>query len=145
MSLIRGNWHTWVRNFFEWQPRKLYKWNLSLLIFLAKRCKGNTYPSIFSCMNQIKKFCYDFLFFLSTFLHFILRKKNLITSTVEEDKCHLSIYLSIHLLGPVDEGKCPSAGSTGNINDFCATALKISGLTPIHQEIGLHIPNTLGK
>jgi len=29
--------------------------NLSLLIYLAKRCKGNTYPGIVSYINQIKE------------------------------------------------------------------------------------------
>jgi len=46
--------------------------------------------------------------------------------------------------GPVDEGNCPSVGSSGNILDFCETALKISGRTPIGQEIGIELPNTLG-
>jgi len=48
-----------------------------------------------------------------------------------------------YISGPVDEGKCPAAGSFGNILDFCETALKISGIRPIPQQVGVGIPNTL--
>ena len=54
---------------------------------------------------------------------------------------HLSLLI---ISGPVDEGKCPRAGSTGNIVDFCQRALKISGQTPIVQEIGIKLPPTPG-
>jgi len=44
-----------------------------------------------------------------------------------------------YISGPVDEGKCPSAGSSGNIFSFCEAALKISGPSPIVQEIGINL------
>ena len=49
-----------------------------------------------------------------------------------------------YISGPVDNGKCPSAGSSGNIASFCEAALKISGPSPISQEIGLSLGNHLG-
>ena len=49
-----------------------------------------------------------------------------------------------YISGPVDNGKCPSAGSSGNIASFCEAALKISGPSPIVQEIGLSVGNHLG-
>ena len=49
-----------------------------------------------------------------------------------------------YISGPVDEGKCPSAGAAGNIFSFCEAALKISGPVPIQQQIGLDLgPGTL--
>jgi hypothetical protein len=40
----------------------------------------------------------------------------------------------------VDEGNCPAVGSSGNILDFCETALKISGPVPLIQEVGHRLP-----
>ena len=40
----------------------------------------------------------------------------------------------------MDEGNCPAVGSSGNILDFCETALKISGPVPLVQEVGLRLP-----
>ena len=49
-----------------------------------------------------------------------------------------------YISGPVDEGKCPTAGAAGNIFSFCEAALKISGPVPIGQQIGLDLgPGTL--
>jgi plexin A len=42
--------------------------------------------------------------------------------------------------GPVDEGNCPAVGSSGNILDFCETALKISGPVPLVQQASLRLP-----
>lgn len=51
-----------------------------------------------------------------------------------------------YISGPVDEGKCPTAGGAGNIFSFCEAALKISGPVPIVQEIGLDLGvDTLGS
>lgn len=50
-----------------------------------------------------------------------------------------------YISGPVDNGKCPSAGSSGNIASFCEAALKISGPSPIVQEVGLSLGNHLGS
>ena len=36
-----------------------------------------------------------------------------------------------YISGPVQEGKCPSGGMSGNILDFCEVGLKISGNVPI--------------
>ena len=36
-----------------------------------------------------------------------------------------------YISGPVQEGKCPVVGKSGNIMDFCQVGLKISGLFPI--------------
>jgi plexin A len=49
-----------------------------------------------------------------------------------------------YISGPVDNGKCPTAGSSGNIASFCEAALKISGPSPIVQEIGLSLGTHLG-
>jgi len=49
-----------------------------------------------------------------------------------------------YISGPVDEGKCPSAGSSGNIFSFCEAALKISGPSPIVQQIGLDLMTETG-
>ena len=49
-----------------------------------------------------------------------------------------------YISGAFDEGRCPSAGSSGNIFNFCEAALKISGPVPIVQEIGTDLgPGTL--
>ena len=39
-----------------------------------------------------------------------------------------------YVSGPIHEGKCPNAGSAGNIHNFCEVGLKISGLFPIRSE-----------
>ena len=39
-----------------------------------------------------------------------------------------------YISGPVQEGKCPVVGSSGNIGDFCQVGLKLSGLFPISKE-----------
>ena len=41
-----------------------------------------------------------------------------------------------YISGAFDEGKCPTAGTAGNIFNFCEAALKISGPVPIVQELG---------
>ena len=49
-----------------------------------------------------------------------------------------------YISGPVDEGKCPTAGAAGNIFSFCEAALKISGPVPIRQQLGRELgPGTL--
>ncbi len=40
-----------------------------------------------------------------------------------------------YVSGPVLEGKCPSEGSRGNINDFCKVGIKISGKFPIRSPV----------
>lgn len=36
-----------------------------------------------------------------------------------------------YVSGPINDGKCPTAGNAGNILNFCEAGLKISGVTPI--------------
>lgn len=36
-----------------------------------------------------------------------------------------------YVSGPIQDGKCPSAGNAGNVPNFCEAGLKISGVTPI--------------
>lgn len=46
-----------------------------------------------------------------------------------------------YISGPVQDGKCPSAGNAGNIHNFCEVGLKISGVTPIVSRAVLTFPN----
>jgi len=45
-----------------------------------------------------------------------------------------------YISGPIDEGRCPTAGTSGNIFSFCEVALKISGPSPILSQISLSLP-----
>lgn len=47
-----------------------------------------------------------------------------------------------YISGPINDGKCPSAGMSGNILNFCEVGLKISGVTPISNQAVLTFPNT---
>lgn len=47
-----------------------------------------------------------------------------------------------YVSGPIQDGKCPTAGNTGNILDFCEVGLKISGVSPIVGQNILHFPDT---
>lgn len=47
-----------------------------------------------------------------------------------------------YISGPINDGKCPSAGMSGNILNFCEVGLKISGSTPITNQAVLTFPNT---
>ncbi|KAF2885610.1 hypothetical protein ILUMI_20552 [Ignelater luminosus] len=47
-----------------------------------------------------------------------------------------------YISGPIQDGKCPSAGNAGNILNFCEVGLKISGITPIVSSASLTFPNT---
>lgn len=47
-----------------------------------------------------------------------------------------------YVSGPILDGKCPSAGMSGNIHNFCEVGLKISGGTPISNQAVLTFPNT---
>ncbi|XP_015599759.1 plexin-B [Cephus cinctus] len=46
-----------------------------------------------------------------------------------------------YVSGPILDGKCPTAGTTGNILDFCEVGLKISGVSPIIGQAVLHFAN----
>lgn len=46
-----------------------------------------------------------------------------------------------YVSGPIQDGKCPSAGNAGNILNFCEVGLKISGVTPIVSNAALTFPN----
>ncbi|XP_012258448.2 plexin-B isoform X2 [Athalia rosae] len=46
-----------------------------------------------------------------------------------------------YVSGPIQNGMCPTAGTTGNILSFCEVALKISGVSPIVAQASLHFPN----
>ncbi|XP_018334683.1 plexin-B-like, partial [Agrilus planipennis] len=46
-----------------------------------------------------------------------------------------------YISGPIQDGKCPSAGNAGNILNFCEVGLKISGVTPIETKASLVFPN----
>ncbi|KAG7207100.1 hypothetical protein KM043_000977 [Ampulex compressa] len=45
-----------------------------------------------------------------------------------------------YVSGPIQDGKCPTAGTTGNILNFCEVGLKISGVSPIVGQAVLHFP-----
>lgn len=47
-----------------------------------------------------------------------------------------------YVSGPVQDGKCPIAGMSGNILNFCEVGLKISGVAPISNNAALAFPNT---
>ncbi|XP_046429444.1 plexin-B [Neodiprion fabricii] len=47
-----------------------------------------------------------------------------------------------YVSGPIQDGKCPTAGTTGNILNFCEVGLKISGVSPIVAQAVLHFHNT---
>ncbi|KYN31861.1 Plexin-B [Trachymyrmex septentrionalis] len=47
-----------------------------------------------------------------------------------------------YVSGPIQDGKCPTAGTTGNILNFCEVGLKISGVSPITGQAILHFPDT---
>lgn len=46
-----------------------------------------------------------------------------------------------YVSGPIQDGKCPSAGNAGNILNFCQVGLKISGNSPIVRSAVLNFPN----
>ncbi|XP_039297179.1 plexin-B-like isoform X1 [Nilaparvata lugens] len=48
-----------------------------------------------------------------------------------------------YVSGPILNGDCPTAGSTGNILNFCEVGLKISGVAPISTSSAIDFPNTL--
>ncbi|KAL1130244.1 hypothetical protein AAG570_013182 [Ranatra chinensis] len=48
-----------------------------------------------------------------------------------------------YISGPILDGNCPVAGTTGNILNFCEVGLKISGTAPIQTQAALHFPNVL--
>uniref|UniRef100_A0A146MHQ7 Plexin-B n=2 Tax=Lygus hesperus TaxID=30085 RepID=A0A146MHQ7_LYGHE len=48
-----------------------------------------------------------------------------------------------YVSGPILDGNCPEAGTTGNILNFCEVGLKISGFTPLKTQSALHFPNVL--
>ncbi|XP_042862022.1 plexin-B-like [Penaeus japonicus] len=47
-----------------------------------------------------------------------------------------------YISGPILDGKCPAAGTMGNIFNFCEVGLKISGVSPIHSRAALVYRNT---
>ncbi|XP_069694417.1 plexin-B isoform X10 [Periplaneta americana] len=47
-----------------------------------------------------------------------------------------------YISGLILDGKCPKAGETGNILNFCEVGLKISGVSPISSQAAIHFPNT---
>ncbi|XP_068214934.1 plexin-B isoform X1 [Palaemon carinicauda] len=47
-----------------------------------------------------------------------------------------------YISGPIMDGKCPAAGTMGNIYDFCEVGLKISGISPLHARAALVYHNT---
>lgn len=47
-----------------------------------------------------------------------------------------------YISGPIQDGKCPSSGTAGNVPNFCEVGLKISGVTPIVGYASLIFPNT---
>ncbi|XP_059469642.1 plexin-B isoform X3 [Neocloeon triangulifer] len=47
-----------------------------------------------------------------------------------------------YISGPVLDGRCPAAGTTGNILNFCEVGLKISGKTPIINRAVIQFPDT---
>ncbi|XP_046682902.1 plexin-B isoform X1 [Homalodisca vitripennis] len=48
-----------------------------------------------------------------------------------------------YISGMILDGNCPTAGSTGNILNFCEVGLKISGIVPITVTAAIHYPNYL--
>ncbi|KAI5694542.1 hypothetical protein M8J75_000766 [Diaphorina citri] len=48
-----------------------------------------------------------------------------------------------YISGPVLDGNCPEAGSTGNILNFCEVGLKISGVSPMVATSIINYPNHL--
>ncbi|XP_046407058.1 plexin-B isoform X3 [Ischnura elegans] len=48
-----------------------------------------------------------------------------------------------YISGRILDGKCPVAGSTGNILNFCEVGLKISGTAPISAVAAAEFPDTL--
>lgn len=48
-----------------------------------------------------------------------------------------------YISGLILDGNCPTAGSTGNILNFCEVGLKISGVVPIKNSAAIHFPKTL--
>ncbi|XP_050527512.1 plexin-B [Daktulosphaira vitifoliae] len=48
-----------------------------------------------------------------------------------------------YISGPILQGNCPPAGSTGNILNFCEVGLKISGKHPISTDAAINFPNHL--
>ena len=60
---VKKNWFASISP----RSKSIENWgleNLSLLIFLARRFKGNTYPGIFSCINQIKVLKENVVFYI---------------------------------------------------------------------------------
>nr|XP_045584277.1 plexin-B-like [Procambarus clarkii] len=48
------------------------------------------------------------------------------------------LYRSMeYVSGPILNGKCPAAGTMGNIYNFCEVGLKISGVSPLHARAAL--------
>ncbi|XP_022914955.1 plexin-B isoform X2 [Onthophagus taurus] len=47
-----------------------------------------------------------------------------------------------YVSGPIQDGKCPSAGNAGNIHNFCEAGLKISGNLPLIATASLTYYNT---
>ncbi|XP_066586668.1 plexin-B [Prorops nasuta] len=47
-----------------------------------------------------------------------------------------------YISGPIQDGKCLSASTTGNIHNFCEVGLKISGVSPIVGQAVAHFPDT---
>ncbi|XP_049807019.1 plexin-B [Schistocerca serialis cubense] len=47
-----------------------------------------------------------------------------------------------YVSGLILDGKCPMAGTTGNILNFCEVGLKISGVAPITSPAAVQFPNT---
>ncbi|XP_042222498.1 plexin-B-like isoform X5 [Homarus americanus] len=53
------------------------------------------------------------------------------------------LYRSMeYISGPILNGKCPAAGTMGNIYNFCEVGLKISGVSPLHARAALLYRNT---
>ncbi|XP_063883556.1 LOW QUALITY PROTEIN: plexin-B-like [Scylla paramamosain] len=46
-----------------------------------------------------------------------------------------------YISGPILNGKCPAAGTMGNIYNFCEVGLKVSGVSPIHAGAALAYKN----
>lgn len=46
-----------------------------------------------------------------------------------------------YISGTINDGKCPNAGSLGNIYNFCSVGLKISGVAPILAHALFHFDN----
>ncbi|XP_017776948.1 PREDICTED: plexin-B [Nicrophorus vespilloides] len=50
-----------------------------------------------------------------------------------------------YVSGPIQDGKCPSAGNAGNVPSFCDAGLKISGATPIVSNAALTFNTSLSS